>query len=55
MQEGWKREIQGLFDELRAKEKVGRLQGHKMGPRMRWEVWVNDWLTPPPSLAHRNY
>lgn len=23
MQEGWKREIQGLFDELRAKEKVG--------------------------------
>lgn len=22
MQEGWKREIQGLFDELRAKEKV---------------------------------
>lgn len=24
MQEGWKREIQGLFDELRAKEKVGR-------------------------------
>lgn len=28
MQEGWKREIQGLFDELRAKEKVGvRVQG----------------------------
>lgn len=51
MQEGWKREIQGLFDELRAKEKVGRLQGHKMGPRMRWEVWVNDWLTPLPSLS----
>ncbi|KAK7813186.1 hypothetical protein U0070_005091 [Myodes glareolus] len=51
MQEGWKREIQGLFDELRAKEKVGRLQEHKMGPRMRWEVWVNDWLTPPPSLS----
>lgn len=48
MQEGWKREIQGLFDELRAKEKVGGPQRYKMGQRMGWEVWVNAWLTPPP-------
>lgn len=32
MQEGWKREIQGLFDELRAKEKVG---GHEVGKERR--------------------
>lgn len=33
MQEGWKREIQGLFDELRAKEKVGgvSVRGRKEG------------------------
>lgn len=31
MQEGWKREIQGLFDELRAKEKVGRMGDTRWG------------------------
>jgi mitogen-activated protein kinase kinase kinase 9 len=31
MQEGWKREIQGLFDELRAKEKVRRMGDKRWG------------------------
>lgn len=31
MQEGWKREIQGLFDELRAKEKVRGIRGPSVG------------------------
>lgn len=40
MQEGWKREIQGLFDELRAKEKVGvtglEKDTEKCPPRSPW-------------------
>lgn len=60
MQEGWKREIQGLFDELRAKEKVG---GHEVGkkrrevpPRFPWgggrggDARAQTRLIPPPSL-----
>lgn len=39
MQEGWKREIQDLFDELRAKEKVGRVgftvPTFSAGPRVK--------------------
>jgi hypothetical protein len=31
MQEGWKREIQGLFDELRAKEKVRGMEEPRVG------------------------
>lgn len=54
MQEGWKREIQGLFDELRAKEKVRRPQGYKMGQRMRWEVCLDQCLANPTSFTFRS-
>lgn len=52
MQEGWKREIQGLFDELRAKEKVevpiGK--GKEVPPRSSWGR-VCTGLMPLPSLS----
>lgn len=68
MQEGWKREIQGLFDELRAKEKVGGSRGWKGTPGSASPVSLGRGraggadaraqtrLIPPPSLfGHRNF
>lgn len=65
MQEGWKREIQGLFDELRAKEKVGGvagLQGWKETPGRDalYGGWDERWGLHPPdgtpfAVLHRNY
>lgn len=60
MQEGWKREIQGLFDELRAKEKVGvtgleRATGKclpiSLGQRAGADARVRTGLIPLPSLS----
>lgn len=46
MQEGWKREIQGLFDELRAKEKVSGLAGTQSRKAFSESRWGRQGSVP---------